>query len=190
MESGIVRRVDELGRIVIPKEIRKAYRLYEGSSLSINLQKNGEIVLTKFSKINSVYEFASILCDCLNKTLEVNVIICDNEKIVSSNKKSLNNKDLNENVIKNLLNRKNYILQKGVSMMMSLYIGDSNIYTSQSIVPIISDGDVVGGIILYTLNEKEITPYDLKTCQVVARFLGEIWKEKLQVEIYLLELQF
>ncbi len=174
MESGIVRRVDELGRIVIPKEIRKAYRLYEGSSLNINVQKNGEIVLTKFSKINSVYEFASVLGECLNKVLEVNVLICDNEKIVSSNKKSLNNKELNENVVKNFLNRKNYILQKGVSMMMSLFVGDNNLYTSQSIVPIIAEGDVVGGIILYTLNEKEITPHDLKTCQVVAKFLGEI----------------
>lgn len=174
MESGIVRRVDELGRIVIPKEIRKAYRLYEGSSLSINIQKTGEIVLSKFSKINSLYEFASVLCDCLYKILEVNVLICDNEKIVSSNKKSLNNKELNDNVTKNFLNRKNYILQKGVSMMISLYAGDNNIYTSQSMVPIIADGDVVGGIILYTLNEKEITPYDLKTCNVIAKFLGEI----------------
>ena len=59
-------------------------------------------------------------------------------------------------------------------MMISLYVNDSNIYTSQAIVPIISEGDVIGGIILYSLNEKEITTNDLKTCQVVARFLGEI----------------
>lgn len=174
MESGIIRRVDELGRIVIPKEIRKAYRLYEGSSLSINVQKNGDIILTKFSKVNSVYEFANIFCDVLYRVLEVNVLICDNEKIVSSNKKSLQNKVLNENVIKNFLTRKNYILQKNISMMISLYIGDTNLYTSQSFVPIVSECDVVGGVILYSLTEREITPNDLKICQVIANFLGEI----------------
>lgn len=173
-DSGIVRRVDELGRIVIPKEIRKAYRLHEGATLSINIQKNGEIVLTKFSKISSLYEFAETLCDVIFKTLECNVLICDTEKIVCSNKKTLNNKQLNDNVIQNFFNRKCYILQKSVSMMLSLYAGDTSIYTSQAIVPIIAEGDVVGGIVLYSLNETEISPNDLKCCKLVANFLGEV----------------
>lgn len=173
-ESGIIRRVDELGRIVIPKEIRKAYRLNEGSTLSINIQKNGEIVLTKFSKINSLYEFATIICESIFRVLECNVLICDTEKIVASNKKGLNNKQLNDNVIKNFFNRKCYILQKSVSMMMSLYDGDTSIYTSQAIVPIVCEGDVVGGIVLYSTCDKEITPSDLKCCQVISAFLGEV----------------
>ena len=118
--GGIIRRVDELGRIVIPKEIRKTYRLHEGSTLEINILKSGEIVLSKYSKISSIYEFANIICESLSKVLEFNVLIWDTEKIVASNKKTLNNKLLNENVIKNFFNRKNYILQKSVSMMMSI----------------------------------------------------------------------
>lgn len=172
--SGIIRRVDELGRIVIPKEIRKAYRLHEGSSLEINILKSGEIILTKYSKVSSLYEFASLMCESIYKVLECNVLICDTEKIIASNKKALNNKLLNENVVKSFLNRKNYILQKSVSMMMSIYQNDTNIYNSQAIIPIIAEGDIIGGIILYTLNDVEITTNDLKSCQIISNFLGEV----------------
>ena len=187
--GGIIRRVDELGRIVIPKEIRKTYRLHEGSTLEINILKSGEIVLSKYSKISSIYEFANIICESLSRVLEFNVLICDTEKIVASNKKTLNNKLLNENIIKNFFNRKNYILQKSVSMMMSIYSNDTSIYTSQAIIPIICEGDVVGGIILYSLNEKEITTNDLKCCQVFSNFLGEVWK-KMPAETFLLVHQY
>lgn len=173
-DSGIVRRVDELGRIVIPKEIRKSFRLYEGSTLSINVNKDNEIVLSKYSKIKSVNEYADIMCSVLQSTLECGVLICDMESIIASNKKSLVGKNLNENVIHNFRNRKNCIFQKGMSMMMSLFDGDTNIYTSQAVSPIICDGDVVGGIIIYTINEVELSLNDLKVCQVVSSILGEI----------------
>lgn len=175
MAEGIIRRVDELGRIVIPKEIRKTFRLYEGSSLNINVQKSGEIILTKYSKLSSIYEFANLFCDCIYSNLECNVIICDCEKIIASNKKSMASKELSENVINIFFNRKNCILHKdNSSMMVSLFSGDNNIYTSQGILPIISDGDVIGGIILYTLNDTIITPEILKCCQIVSCFIGEV----------------
>ena len=114
------------------------------------------------------------MCSVLQSTLECGVLICDMESIIASNKKSLVGKNLNENVIHNFRNRKNCIFQKGMSMMMSLFDGDTNIYTSQAVSPIICDGDVVGGIIIYTINEVELSLNDLKVCQVVSSILGEI----------------
>lgn len=172
--GGIVRRVDELGRIVIPKEIRKIFRLYEGSTLEISVNKNNEIVLTKYSKIHNLSEYASVMCDAIYNALECGVFICDMENIIASNKKANVNKSLNENVINIFKNRKSCILQKKESMMMSLYIGDTYIYTSQGIVPIISEGDVVGGVIIYTTSDTELLINDLKICQVVASILGEL----------------
>ena len=92
--SGIIRRVDELGRIVIPKEIRKNFRLYEGSTLSISVNKNNEIVLTKYSRINNLCEYADIMIGILYENLNCGVLICDMESIISSSKKLLNNKKI------------------------------------------------------------------------------------------------
>lgn len=171
-DSGIVRRVDELGRIVIPKEIRKAFRLYEGSTLSVSVNNN-QIVLTKYSKVNSLKEYANLMCSVLHNMLECGVLICDLERIVASNKKSLTNKLLTESLINNFLNRKCYILQKESSMMLSLYTDDSLVYVSQGVIPVITEGDVVGGIVLYsTTTELNLT--DLKVAQALAKLLGDI----------------
>lgn len=172
--SGIIRRVDELGRIVIPKEIRKNFRLYEGSTLSISVNKNNEIVLTKYSRINNLCEYADIMIGILYENLNCGVLICDMESIISSSKKLLNNKKLNQNIITYFTNRKNYIFQKKDSMMPSLFEGDEAIYTSQCIVPIITEGDVVGGIIAYSTAEKVLDMEDVKICSVVAKILGDI----------------
>lgn len=173
-DSGIIRRVDELGRIVIPKEIRKNFRLYEGSTLSISVNKNNEIVLSKYSRVDSLYEYASVIVQILSNTLECVVLVCDMEKIVSSSKKGLANKALTEATICNFRSRKNYIFQKKDSMMPSIYDGDTSMYTSQGVLSIISDGDVVGGIIIYTTTDKDLTYDDIKICQVMASFLGDI----------------
>ena len=173
-ESGIIRRVDELGRIVIPKEIRKNFRMYEGSTLSISVNKNNEIVLSKYSRVGSISEYANLMTDVLHNNLECAVLICDMESIVSSSKKSLVGKKINSNMIANFQSRKNYIFQRKESMMPVIYDGDENIYTSQGIVPIVIEGDVAGGIVIFTTNDRELMIEDIKVCQVVANILGDI----------------
>jgi AbrB family transcriptional regulator (stage V sporulation protein T) len=172
--SGIIRRVDELGRIVIPKEIRKNFRLYEGSTLSISVNKNNEIVLTKYSKINNLCEYADIMVGILYENINCGILICDMESVISSSKKLLCNKKLNQNIIAYFTNRKNYIFQKKESMMPSIFDGDETIYTSQCIVPIVSEGDVIGGIIAYSTSEKTLDIEDVKICSIVAKILGDI----------------
>ena len=172
-ESGIVRRVDELGRIVIPKEIRKAFRIYEGSLLSVGVS-NGQIVLSKYSKVGSLKEYAMSICEVLSNMLDCSVFVCDLENVIASTKKSINGKSITESLINNLLNKKCYILQKNESMMLSFYKEDVSTYVSQGILPIITEGDVIGGIVLYSVTEKYLTLEDLKVAQALAKLMGEL----------------
>ena len=116
--TGMVRRIDELGRIVIPKEIRKHYKIREGTPLEIFSGDNGELVLKKFSPVLELEDVCEDACKSIFDVLEVNVFVCDKDKILACEgggqfKKNYINKniqtiitttdlnDLNEKLIKN-----------------------------------------------------------------------------------------
>ena len=81
--TGVVRRIDDLGRIVIPKEIRRTLRIGEGSPLEIFTEKDGEIVLKKYSPIGELSEFASNYAETLSKTTGHIACITDKDTIIA-----------------------------------------------------------------------------------------------------------
>ena len=82
--TGIVRRIDDLGRVVIPKEIRRTMRIREGDPLEIFTNREGEVIFKKYSPIGELNRFAAEYADTLHKTCELSVIICDRDAVIAS----------------------------------------------------------------------------------------------------------
>ena len=96
--KGIVRRVDELGRIVLPREMRKSRNIKEGSKLEIGIVDGNKFFLTKYSDMVSLKEYSDAVASAISVSIEHDVLISDMENILSSSKKKYLNKQLNEEV--------------------------------------------------------------------------------------------
>ena len=82
--TGIVRRIDDLGRIVIPKEIRRTLRIREGDPLEIFTDREGKVILKKYSPIGELGTLAGIYADSLSKTLDCTVCITDTDQVIAA----------------------------------------------------------------------------------------------------------
>ena len=151
--TGIVRRIDELGRVVIPKEIRRTLRIREGDPLEIYTDHDGEVVLKKYSPIGEISAIAKDYTDSLYRTLGHITCICDRDAVVSisgTNRKELMEKPLSSDVDQILQSRQTSIMNLTSGDRMLPVTGDDKAdqYTAQLITPILSDGEIIGGLIL------------------------------------------
>lgn len=172
--TGVVRRIDDLGRVVIPKEIRRSLRIKDGETLEIFVDSNN-IVLKKFSMMKNIIEYASDIVDVLYSYLKKTIIVTDNDSIVACSnniKKIINNKSISNQLIA-YIKKREVIIEKN---SRSLNILDE--YTIESkyvITPIISNGDSVGLIIIY--DDNDITDLDIKLSSVVSKILAKSIEE-------------
>ncbi len=154
MKIGIVRRIDNLGRIVIPKEIRNTLRIKNGDSLEINIE--GEtLTIKKYSELNNIIEIETIIANLLKETLKKDVLITDKDKYIIGTKQEYINKKISNELLEILDNRQ-MIIQK---------------LTKQNtlINPIIVNGDVIGSIII--ISKEELTENQIKTVSLLSNFL-------------------
>lgn len=129
--TGIVRRIDDLGRVVVPKEIRRVLRIREGDPLEIYTGNSGEVILKKYSPINELSQFAGEYVETINKVLGGTIIVSDTDTVIAasgSDKKSYTDKRIDAE-LDNIIQSKNR------------YLNDSKI-----VVPIVSQGDPIGSI--------------------------------------------
>ena len=173
--TGIVRRIDDLGRVVIPKEIRKTLRIREGDPLEIFTAKDGEVILKKYSPIGELNEFSQEYAETLGETLGHGVIVTDLDSIIAVSK--LPKKDYKEKSISKELEE---LIENRVSnhvkdnKLVSLHRDDSMDYKSQIIIPIISSsGDCIGSICLVSKEASGLSESDEKLLKVAANFLGK-----------------
>lgn len=176
-DTGIVRRIDELGRIVIPKEIRRSMRLKEGTPVQIYINKNGELTLTKYSPVVNITEFAQGFCDVIGEIMNINVVIFDKDCVIatSSKVKSFLGKQISSSLEELLEERKSFLYNiSDGSKTIGLFTQDDNKYSSQIIVPILANSDIVGGIVAFNSNQDEISfaISDVKTLQTIACFMA------------------
>lgn len=145
--SGVIRRIDDLGRIVIPKEIRKSLRIREGESLEIYSENQNEIILKKFSFIESVENFANKICEAFYSSTKKDIIITDNEKVIAS--AGAFNHKINGLKISDYLDK---IIQKKelfISDNENIEIFDGLFVKSKLVIkPINVYGDLIGSIII------------------------------------------
>src|SRR5574344_374708 len=174
--TGIVRKIDDLGRIVIPKEIRKSLRIREGDPLEIYVEKDGEIVLRKYAVMGDMLEVATQYADTLNKTTDFVTCITDTETIIAVSGASRNEylaKEISEHVLNVMEDRA--IWSTKDDRIMPIIINDNTLkYRSQIIAPIICDGDAIGTVILFSTHyDKPITNVEFKLVQNAANCLGK-----------------
>ena len=174
--TGIVRKVDDLGRIVIPKEIRKNLKIREGDPLEIFTEKNGSVVFKKYAPMGDMLEVAAQYVDTLEKTSELSACITDTETIIaisSKYKKEYLSQSISRYLYETINERKIISTIDGKSVAI-LHGEKATKYHAQVIAPIISDGDVIGSVILFSteLNAK-ISNVEYKLAESAAGFLGK-----------------
>lgn len=173
--TGIVRRIDDLGRVVIPKEIRRTLKIREGDPLEIFTDREGEVILKKYSPVGELSEISCIFAECLTKALECTVCIADHDQIVAAagnGKKDLQDKYITPEIEKIFRMRKNYLAKNEKGRVVSIVDGEAE-YKDQVICPIICEGDVIGGIILLGKNLDMFHEMEQRVALLAADFLGK-----------------
>lgn len=175
--TGIVRRIDDLGRVVIPKEIRRTLRIREGDPLEIFTDREGEIILKKYSPIGELAVFAQQYAESLAQTLGCLVCICDMDQIVTasgSGKKEMEDKYISKELEKVLIGRKSILYPGEEKKEIKIINDQEEDYAGEVITPIICEGDVIGGVILLSKDEKKkFTAAEQKAAGCAADFLGK-----------------
>lgn len=173
--TGIVRRIDDLGRVVIPKEIRRTMRIREGDPLEIYTEKDGEVIFKKYSPLGELSEFANQICESMNKTTDSITVVCDRDSIIAvagTNRRELMDKRISQDLEQIMEARKIYRVEQGTS---SIPIAEGNDkYCISVAAPILAEGDVLGCVIF--ASSKGSPPpgeIEFKLAQTVATFLGK-----------------
>lgn len=177
--TGVVRRIDDLGRIVIPKEIRRTLRIKEGDPLEIFTDKEGEVILKKYSPIGELSEFATGYAETLSKTTGHIACITDKDSVIAvsgGSKKEFLEQSLSSELEKIMENKEIYTSKENNELSVPITQNDNNKerrYNSQVIYPIISDGDVIGSVILLAKEQNtKMGDMELKVVQSAAGFLS------------------
>lgn len=176
--TGVVRRIDDLGRLVIPKEIRKVHHIKEGDPLEIFTDKEGEIILKKYSPIGELTEFASTYADTISKTTGHIACITDKDTVIAvsgGQKKEFLEKGLSKELEEVIENKEVFKSKENneIAIPITQNEGRERIYNAQVIYPIISDGDVIGSVILLSKEpNKKMGEAEDKVAQSAAGFLG------------------
>lgn len=156
--TGIVRRIDDLGRIVVPKEIRKILRIREGDPLEIYTGITGEVILKKYSPISELGHVAEGFAETASKVLGLPVLVSDTDHFVAAS--GLKQRDYVDKKIDEELDS---IIQKRSSYNTA----------SKVVIPILSNGDPIGSVTILPQDNKELSDLELKTAELGAGFLAK-----------------
>jgi AbrB family transcriptional regulator (stage V sporulation protein T) len=173
--TGIVRRIDDLGRVVIPKEIRRTMRIREGDPLEIYTEKDGEVIFKKYSPMGELSDFAEQICESMYKTAEYPAVVCDRDSIIAAagpGRRELLERHISPELEAVMEGRKAYSQEPG-SRTLPLIDTDSAPLAAVA-VPILSQGDVMGCVVFLQRSDG-VRPgeSELKLANTVAGFLGK-----------------
>ena len=176
--TGIVRRIDDLGRVVIPKEIRRVLRIREGDPLEIFTEKDGEVIFKKYSPMGELSDFAAQICESLHKTTGAAAAICDRDSIIAAAggcKRELMEKRISAQLEQIMENRSVYGAEGRATMPVAE--GEDALCTAVA-APILSAGDVLGCVLFVApRNAEPFGVTEQKLAQTVAGFLGRQMEE-------------
>lgn len=177
-ESGIVRKLDNLGRLVIPKEIRRCMRIKEGSPIEFGLLPSGEIVLCKYSLVSQVSDFAEDFCEVLSEIFDCVVMIGDRDKVIAScgiSKKNTIGIKLSAEVLDILDDNTCYsACKQDETTILPILDNDSNTYFAQIVYPINIQGDIEGVIIIADCKENRCFGNEhIVTLKMVSKFISK-----------------
>ena len=172
--TGIVRRIDDLGRVVIPKEIRRTMRIREGDPLEIYTEKDGEVIFKKYSPVGELSDFAGQMCDTISKTTGSPVAICDRDSFIAvcgAPRREIFSKQISGEIEQIMEDRQVY--QRKAGDRKVLLIEDNGNYCVTVAAPILAGGDVMGCVSFFTDGDTAVGEVEYKLAQTVATFLGK-----------------
>ncbi len=173
--TGIVRRIDDLGRVVIPKEIRRTMRIREGDPLEIYTDREGEVIFKKYSPIGELAAFASQYAETLYKTCGLSVVICDRDAVIACAgvpRKDYSDRSLSPELEKVIESRNFYAHLDGNDPMPVL--SDGSAHYVNCAMPIISEGDIAGCVASVTDDPNSpVGEVESKLILTAAGFLGK-----------------
>lgn len=173
--TGIVRRIDDLGRVVIPKEIRRTLRIREGDPLEIFVDRDGEVILKKYSPIGELGDFAKEYAESLFESTGHITLISDRDTIITvsgASKKELLEKPIGSTLETCMDNRKtmletnagSYEIVKDMQEQISSFVA----------APIIASGDPIGTVVLLSKDESvKMAQMESKMAETAAGFLAK-----------------
>ncbi len=170
MSTGIVRRIDELGRIVIPKEIRKNLRIKNGDNLEI-LVNGDDITLRKYSQIENAIDMAQVYAESFYQVLKYNVIVTDTDKVVAISgnlKKKYMNMGISDSLTNMIERRSSFVERKKSSIEISPGMTEYGYYTMATII---NNGDSIGSVIILSLDTPMLEQEE-KLAMILANMLS------------------
>ncbi len=172
--TGIVRRIDDLGRVVIPKEIRRTMRIREGDPLEIYTSRDGEVVFKKYSLLGGLDEFAAQFCETLSKSTGSIVAVTDRDSVIAvagGGRRELMGKRITADLEQIMEDRRIY---QYTSEDRRIPVCDSSDKLTAAVAaPILSEGDVLGLVLFVSAEGDALTgETEYKLAQTIAAFLG------------------
>ncbi len=168
--TGVVRRIDELGRIVIPKEIRRHLGIKDGASLEIYVDKD-VVALKKYSTMSNLVEMSNIYSETVYSTMKAEMFITDRDNIISCpnlRKKEYLNKQISK-YLEECITKRSKVKE---DESKKLYLTEDKFIECKYIIsPIIANGDVIGLVIL--INDGELKDTDKNVVDIASNFLGK-----------------
>ncbi|HLR74792.1 MAG TPA: stage V sporulation protein T [Virgibacillus sp.] len=172
--TGIVRRIDDLGRVVIPKEIRRTLRIREGDPLEIFVDREGEVILKKYSPINELGHFATEYAEALFDSLQYPVLICDRDEVIALagvSKKEYLNKNIGSQLEHTIEDRTASFETE--TSTIEIVEGQEEDLDSYCISPIIANGDPIGCVMVFTKDGEKVGQVEQKVIDTAASFLAK-----------------
>ena len=172
--TGIVRRIDDLGRVVIPKEIRRTMRIREGDPLEIYTEKDGEVIFKKYSPMGELSSFAEQICESMYKTAGYPAAVCDRDGVIAAagpGRKELIDRHISAGLEQLMEGRRAWCSEPG-GRTVALTDGESGPNAAVA-VPVLTEGDVLGCVVFLERGDGvRATDVELKLATTVAGFLG------------------
>lgn len=174
--TGIVRRIDDLGRVVIPKEIRRTLRLREGTPLEIFTDREGEIILKKYSPMVELAAFAGQYAEAMAQSTGLMVCITDRDQVIAVSggpKKDYLQKPVSRQLENAITERMTITAVKEDKNFIMLVTEEPEGTTAQVVVPIICEGDAIGAVVILGREPRmRFGETELKLAATAAGFLG------------------
>ena len=175
--TGIVRRIDDLGRVVIPKEIRRTLRIRESDPLEIFTNNEGAIILKKYSPIGELGSFAKQYAESLSQVSGHVALIADRDQFIAaagSNSKQILGKNVSKELEEKMNSRETVCASRGEKSYIGVMDNEVEEYQHEVIIPIITQGDIIGAVVLLSTNEgDDMDEGEMKLAQSAAGFLGK-----------------
>ena len=175
--TGIVRRIDDLGRVVIPKEIRRTMRIREGDPLEIYTDREGEVIFKKYSPIGELTGFAAQYAETLHKTCSMAVVICDRDAVIASagvSKREYSDRKISKE-LEEIIERRNLYTYREAGE--KIYVTeDAGSHYIGCAMPIITEGDIIGcvaALVQEGVDSGQASETEVKLIQTAAHFLGK-----------------